>query len=327
MSASISQVLLKHLEGTVDAQELTSVVSDISRAVTQIKHIISDGKLGDHHGLVGGTNVQGEDQKKLDVISDEIFLEHIQKSGHVAGIVTEEQEDEIAFKKDGKFLLAFDPLDGSSNIEINMSIGSIFSIYRHDGSDITKDTFLKPGKEQIASGYSVFGASTNLILTFNKGILVFALDKDDNYVLIQEGLHISKDTKEYGINDSNERFWHKPVQEYVKDCKLGTEGPRGKDFNMRWVGAMVAEAYRIMERGGVYLYPKDKKEPIKEGRLRLLYEANPIALIMKDAGGYASTGEEDILEIVPTEIHQRISLIFGSHNEVKTIEEYYKKFS
>jgi fructose-1,6-bisphosphatase I/sedoheptulose-1,7-bisphosphatase len=226
----------------------------------------------------------------------------------------------------GKYLLVFDPLDGSSNIDVNMTVGSIFSVLRgpDTGADVTEADFLQPGAKQVAAGYALYGPTTMLVLTVGDGVNGFTLDPNlGEFMLTHPHIQVPADTQEFAINASNSRFWESPVKRYVDECLAGKTGPRGKDFNMRWIASMVAEAHRILMRGGVFMYPRDTKDPAKPGRLRLLYEANPIGMIIEQAGGRASTGEKPMLEVQPTALHQRIGLVFGSKNEVERIERYH----
>jgi fructose-1,6-bisphosphatase I/sedoheptulose-1,7-bisphosphatase len=296
------------------------------------------GELGGMYGdqaADGGKsiNVQGETQKKLDVLSNDLFIRMNQWAGHLAGMASEEMDDPYQIPTHfprGKYMLVFDPLDGSSNIDVNVSVGSIFSILRapqdviDSGRDVTEKDFLQPGMQQVAAGYALYGPTTMLVLTVGNGAAGFTLDPNlGEFMLTHPKLQVPADTQEFAINASNSRFWETPVKRYVDECLAGKTGPRGKDFNMRWIASMVAEAHRILMRGGVFLYPRDTKDPSKPGRLRLLYEANPIAMIMEQAGGRASTGSVPMMTVQPTSLHQRIGLVFGSKNEVERIERYH----
>jgi len=279
--------------------------------------------------------VQGETQKKLDVLSNEVFMQRTEWSGHLAGMASEEMDlpHQIpAQYPRGHYLLVFDPLDGSSNIDVNVSVGSIFSVLRapqaviDSGRDVVEADFLQPGATQMAAGYALYGPTTMLILTVGRGVNGFTLDPNlGEFMLTHPDMKIPPDTQEFAINASNARFWEAPVKRYVDECLAGKTGPRGKDFNMRWIASMVAEAHRILMRGGVFLYPRDTKDPLKPGRLRLLYEANPVGMIMEQAGGRASTGREPMMDVLPTSLHQRIGLVFGSKNEVERIERYHRE--
>jgi fructose-1,6-bisphosphatase I/sedoheptulose-1,7-bisphosphatase len=274
-------------------------------------------------------------QKRLDVVSNEMFVRQTEWSGNLAGMASEEMERPYAIPDPyprGKYLLVFDPLDGSSNIDVNVSVGSIFSILRapkeviDSGRDVTEADFLQPGTSQVAAGYALYGPVTMLVLSVGSGVVGFTLDSNiGEFKLTHPSITVPADTHEFAINTSNSRFWEPPVKRYVDECLAGKTGPRGKDFNMRWIASMVAEAHRILMRGGVFMYPRDMKDPAKPGRLRLLYEANPIGFIMEQAGGRASTGRQNVLGVTPGDLHQRIGLVFGSRNEVERIERYHRE--
>ena len=316
--------------------ELNALVLDVSIACKAIAHAVSFGELGDAAGNVGGAlNVQGEVQKKLDVLSNEVFIGTTEWAGNLAGMASEEMELPYQIPAQyprGNYLLVFDPLDGSSNIDVNVSVGSIFSILRAPqdvidaGRDVTEADFLQPGATQVAAGYALYGPVTMFVLTVGNGVVGFTLDPNlGEYKLTHPNITVPADTQEFAINTSNSRFWEPPVKRYVDECLAGKTGARGKDFNMRWIASMVAEAHRILMRGGVFLYPRDAKDPAKPGRLRLLYEANPIGFIMEQAGGRASTGRQPVLGVTPSSLHQRIGLVFGSRNEVERIERYHRE--
>ncbi|MFA6229168.1 MAG: class 1 fructose-bisphosphatase [Rhodanobacter sp.] len=316
--------------------ELNALILDVSIACKGIARAVAFGELGETMGVVadgGAVNVQGEVQKKLDVVSNEMFVRTAEWSGHLAGMVSEEMEQPYQIPESyprGKYLLVFDPLDGSSNIDVNVSVGSIFSILRapqdviDSGRDVVEADFLQPGSTQVAAGYALYGPTTMLVLTVGNGVAGFTLDPNlGEFKLTHPDIRVPEDTHEFAINSSNSRFWEQPVTRYVDECLAGKTGTRGKDFNMRWIASMVAEAHRILMRGGVFLYPRDNKDPAKTGRLRLLYEANPIGLVMEQAGGRASTGRQPVLGVTPGSLHQRIGLVFGSSNEVERIERYH----
>jgi fructose-1,6-bisphosphatase I len=226
----------------------------------------------------------------------------------------------------GKYLLLFDPLDGSSNIDVNVSIGTIFSVLRAPSSDVEPDesSFLQPGSRQVCAGYTVYGPQTLLVLSVGYGVQIFTLARDTgSFVLTQENVRIPADTKEFAINMSNMRHWEPPVRRYVDEMLAGTTGPRGKDFNMRWVASMVADVHRIMSRGGIFMYPRDAREPDKPGRLRLMYEGNPMSFLVEEAGGAATNGHQRILDIQPTTLHQRVAVFMGSKNEVERVTGYH----
>ena len=314
--------------------ELNALILDVSIACKAIAQQVALGSLVDLP-TAGETNVQGEVQKPLDVLSNEMFMRQTEWSGHLAGMASEEMATPYPIPSPyprGKYLLVFDPLDGSSNIDVNVSVGSIFSILRtpteviESGRDVTEADFLQPGNTQVAAGYAIYGPATMLVLTVGYGVAGFTLDPAlGEFKLTHPDMKVPEDTREFAINSSNSRFWEPPVKRYVDECLAGSNGPRGRDFNMRWIASMVAEAHRILMRGGVFLYPRDNKDPIRNGRLRLLYEANPVGMIMEQAGGRCSSGRQAILGVSPTELHQRIGLIFGSKNEVERIENYHRE--
>ena len=277
------------------------------------------------------TNVHGERQKKLDLIANDVFLSTNSWGGYVAGMVSEELDEPFRLPDDrdrGKYLLLFDPLDGSSNIDVNVAVGSIFSVLRapNPGADPALEDFLQPGVQQVAAGYAIYGPSTMLVLTIGNGVHAFTLEPQlGEFMLSHSGLQIPEQTHEFAINASNSRFWEVPVRRYVDECLAGRSGPREQDFNMRWIASLVAETHRILMRGGVFLYPRDNKKPAVEGRLRLLYECNPIALLVEQAGGRATTGAARMLDVVPQSIHQKIGFVFGSRSEVERIERYHQE--
>lgn len=317
--------------------DLNALILDVSLACKAIARTVALGALAHADGkgvpAAGAINVQGEVQQPLDVASNEVFLRMNEWTGHLAGLASEELElpHQIpAAHPRGKYLLVFDPLDGSSNIDVNVSVGSIFSILRAppdviaSGRDVREADFLQPGASQVAAGYALYGPVTMFVLTVGDGVAGFTLDPNlGEFVLTHPDIQVPAETREFAINSSNSRFWEPPVKRYVDECLAGRAGVRGKDFNMRWIASMVAEAHRILMRGGVFLYPRDNKDPAKAGRLRLLYEANPIGMLMEQAGGRASTGRQPILGVVPGELHQRIGVVFGSKDEVERIERYH----
>jgi fructose-1,6-bisphosphatase I/sedoheptulose-1,7-bisphosphatase len=310
--------------------DLNSLILDVALACKAIATRVAHGALGGVLGSADTTNVQGESQQKLDIVANELFLRANEWAGLVAGMASEELEGPYQLPDQyprGKYLLLFDPLDGSSNIDVNVSVGSIFSILRapNPGVDATAEDFLQPGTEQVCAGYAIYGPSTMLVLTVGTGVHGFTLEPQlGEFILTHPTIRIAGCAQEFAINASNSRFWEPAVRRYVGECLAGQTGPRGKDFNMRWVASLVAETHRILTRGGVFLYPRDTKDPAKAGRLRLLYEASPMALIVEQAGGLASTGRERILNVVPDSLHQRIPLIFGAQEEVALIVRYYR---
>jgi fructose-1,6-bisphosphatase len=293
--------------------------------------MIAQGAITDITGKLSSQNVQGETQMNLDVMSNDLFIGHLQDTELVHGLVSEELENSVLLAKEpGKapFLVFFDPLDGSSNVPVNVSVGSIFSIFAAPADHLAEaKDYLLAGKLQLAAGYALYGPATMLVLTVGKGTHGFTLDHESHeFVLTHPAIRIPEDTTEFAINVSNERFWEPPVKRYIAECKAGTDDVRAKDFNMRWVASMVADIHRILMRGGIYLYPKDNKDHTKAGRLRLMYEANPMAMLVEQAGGLASTGRMLITDIKPADVHQRVPVIMGSHNEVLRVERYHQDY-
>jgi len=311
--------------------QLRLLIEVVARACKRISHAVNKGALGDVLGSAGTGNVQGEIQKKLDIIANEVLIEANEWGGHLAGMASEEMEGIYVvpnrFPK-GEYLLLFDPLDGSSNIDVNVSIGTIFSVLKmpEDDRGVDEGDFLQCGHKQVAAGYCVYGPQTTLVLTVGDGVAMFTLDREQgSFVLTQEDVRIPEDTQEFAINMSNMRHWDAPVRRYIDECLAGKEGPRGKDFNMRWVASMVADVHRILSRGGIFMYPWDKREPEKPGKLRLMYEANPMGWLVEQAGGAATNGKQRILDIQPKKLHERVSVILGSKNEVERVTAYHQQ--
>jgi fructose-1,6-bisphosphatase I len=309
--------------------DLLALMGQVVTACKVISNEINKGALFGEMGSLESQNIQGETQKKLDVITNEIFMQTTERGGQLAGMASEEMDDVYdipAQYPHGKYLLVFDPLDGSSNVDVNISVGTIFSVLHYNGSaanPVAAD-FLQPGTKQVAAGYALYGSSTMLVITTGHGVNGFTLNSDiGEFVLTHPGMMIPADTKEFAINASNQRFWEAPVQRYVSECVAGKTGPRGRDFNMRWVASMVAEVHRILIRGGIFMYPKDTKDPTKAGKLRLMYEANPMSFIVEQAGGLSSTGRQRILDVQPEGLHQRVPVILGSKNEVEVVLSYH----
>ncbi len=326
---SLSRYLVEQQrqEGHIPA-ELRLLLEVVARASKSISQSVSKGALGDVMGGTDSENVQGEMQKKLDIIANEVLIEANEWGGHLAAMASEEMEGIYVVPNrypQGEFLLLFDPLDGSSNIDVNVSIGMIFSVLKKpEGVGVSEQDFLQPGAKQVAAGYCVFGPQTTLVLTVGDGVAMFTLDREQgSFVLTEENIRIPEDTKEFAINMSNMRHWDTPVKRYVDECLAGVEGPRGKDFNMRWIASMVADVHRILMRGGIFMYPWDKREPGKPGKLRLLYEANPMSWLIEQAGGAATNGHQRILDIQPTKLHERVSVLLGSKNEVARVTQYH----
>ncbi len=326
---SLTQFIIEQQRELPEASGTFSLLlNNIVTACKQISHLVNQGDLVGILGSAESENVQGEVQKKLDIITHDIMVNALNWTGQLAGMASEEVDNIIAIPEvypKGKYLVLFDPLDGSSNIDLNLTVGTIFSILRYaEGGEPTVEDFLRPGTEQVCAGFVLYGPSTMMVLTTGHGVNGFTLDQDiGEFILTHPTIRIPEEASEFAINMSNQRFWEKPVQRYVEECLQGVEGPRGKDFNMRWLASLVAEVYRILTRGGIFMYPYDFKDPSKAGRLRLLYEANPMAFIIEQAGGACSTGRERILDIKPTEIHQRVPLVLGSKKEVERIVKYH----
>ena len=326
---TLTQFLIEQQRKGLMGADLRLLMEVVARAVKAIAVNVSKGALAGVLGEAGSDNVQGEAQKKLDVIANDILIQANEWGGHLAAMASEEVEEIRPIPTDypkGGFLLLFDPLDGSSNIDVNISVGTIFSVLRcPEGSAVaTEADFMQPGTAQVAAGYSVYGPSTQLVLTVGDGVHGFTLDREmGSFIYTHPYMTIPEDTKEYAINASNQRFWEPPVQRYVAELQAGKEGPRERDFNMRWVTSMVADVHRILTRGGIFMYPLDSKMKDKGGKLRLMYEANPMAMIVEAAGGAATTGRERILDIQPNQLHQRVPVVLGSKNEVERVTRYH----
>ncbi len=327
---SLTQYLVEQqrLHGHIPSQ-LRLLIEVVARACKRIAISVNKGALGDVLGTAGSENVQGEVQKKLDIIANEVLIEANEWGGHLAAMASEEMESIHLVPNrfpQGEYLLMFDPLDGSSNIDVNVSIGTIFSVLKKpEGSKgVSEDDFLQPGSAQAAAGYCVYGPQTTLVLTVGDGVAMFTLDREQgSWVLTADDVKIPEETKEFAINMSNMRHWDEPVKRYIDECLAGEEGPRGKNFNMRWIASMVADVHRILTRGGVFLYPWDKREPKKAGKLRLMYEANPMAFLVEQAGGAATNARQRILDLQPAQLHERVSVVLGSKKEVERITAYH----
>ena len=329
---SLSQFITEQQRSSTDTvEDLSPLLNDIVTACKQISNLVNQGDLSGTWGSANTENVQGEVQKKLDLISNDFMIDALKWTGHLAGMVSEEDDDPITIPSQyprGKYLILFDPLDGSSNIDVNLTVGTIFSILLCDeGKNPTLEDFLQKGSQQVCAGFVLYGPATMLVLTTGQGVNAFTLDQEiGEFYLTHPKMTIPDETQEFAINMSNQRFWEPPIQKYISECIQGTEGPREKDFNMRWIASLVAEVYRILTRGGVFMYPYDLRNPTKKGRLRLMYEANPIGFIVEQAGGQCSTGRKRMLDIKPEEIHQRVPVILGAKNEVKRIVSYHQIF-
>jgi fructose-1,6-bisphosphatase I len=321
----------RNIEGATG--EFTGLLNDIAISCKKISDLVDKGDLVGVLGVAGSENVQGEEQKKMDIISNEIMLEALSVNGHSAALASEEMEEVYnlpAGARRGKYLVTFDPLDGSSNIDINVSVGTIFSVLKAPGEkeEYTAEDFMQPGTTQVAAGYCLYGPSTMMVMTTGNGVDMFTLDKNfGEFLLTKEKVQIPEDTKEFAINMSNSRFWEAPISRYIEECLAGTTGARDKDFNMRWVASMVAEVHRILTRGGIFMYPIDEKlkKAGNEGKLRLMYEANPMGFIVEQAGGLCTTGRERIMEIQPNNLHQRVPVVLGSKNEVQRVLDYHNE--
>lgn len=317
-------------KGHINA-DLRLLIEVVARACKRISIAVGKGALGGVLGSAGTENVQGETQKKLDVLSNEILLDANAWGGHLAALASEEMDDPHPIPDrypKGEYLLVFDPLDGSSNIDVNISVGTIFSVLRCPEGVKNPDekAFLQPGTKQVAAGYAVYGSSTVLVLTLGDGVHVFTLDREQgSFILTGSNVKIPEDTSEFAINMSNMRHWEAPMKRYIDEMLAGKTGPRGRDFNMRWVASMVADVHRILTRGGIFIYPRDLKDPSKPGKLRLMYEANPMAMIVEQAGGAATTGRVRILDIQPEKLHQRVPVFLGSKNEVERVTAYHRE--
>lgn len=328
---SFSRYLIEaHRDKTPLPTDLRFLLEVVARACKSISNAVNQGALSDVLGSAGSGNVQGETQQKLDILANDILLEANEWGGHLAAMASEEMETihEIPNRyPQGEYLLLFDPLDGSSNIDVNVSIGTIFSVLKKPSSSATvsEQDFLQAGTEQVAAGYALYGPQTILVLTTGNGVNMFTLDRTQgSFILTKSNVQIPQDTKEFAINMSNMRHWDAPISRYVEECLAGSSGPRQKDFNMRWIASMVADVHRILTRGGIFMYPWDKRDPNKPGKLRLMYEANPMSFLVEQAGGMSINGKERIMEVKPQQLHERISVILGSKNEVAVVNKYYK---
>ena len=313
---TLTQFLQQHAAEYAVPSGLNDSIQSIILACKQISKNVRLGALSGVLGEAGTGNIQGEAQKKLDVIANQILIDTLKQNPHIAGLASEEEDEFVAANENGEYLVLFDPLDGSSNIDVNISIGTIFSILQKPVGSLKTDSFLQKGKEQVAAGYVLYGPQTILVLTLKHGVASFTLNEDNEFIQIQNNLTIPKQTAEFAINMSNERHWEAPIRQYIAELLAGCEGVRGKNYNMRWVASMVAEVHRILTRGGVFLYPKDNRDPSKAGKLRLMYEANPMSLLVAQAGGDANNARESILDIQPNDLHQRVAVVLGSADEV-----------
>jgi fructose-1,6-bisphosphatase I len=331
---TLSRYLIEQTRSNNTPADLRFLIEVVARACKEISHAVSKGALGGVLGATETENIQGEVQKKLDVLSNEILLEANEWGGHLAGMASEEMDN--AYQIPGKYpkgayLLVFDPLDGSSNIDVNVSVGTIFSVLRCPDASFSQndalgeEAFLQPGTKQVAAGYAIYGPQTMLMLTLGNGVMGFTLDRElGSFVLTHEHIRVPESTAEFAINMSNQRHWEAPVQRYVGELLAGAEGPLNKNYNMRWIASMVADVHRILTRGGMFMYPKDSRGPGKAGKLRLMYEANPMSFIIEQAGGAATTGTQRILDVQPESLHQRVPVFLGSKEEVERVTGYHQ---
>src|SRR6266542_3831082 len=326
---TLSKFIIEEQRKLEGGAELIALVNDIQTACKYIGSAVARGALHETPAPAGAVNVQGEEQKPLDVIANDIMLSCCEWGGYLAGMASEELPHPYAIPPQyprGRYLLVFDPLDGSSNLDVNVTVGTIFSVLRApEGiTDPKPEDFLQPGTKQVCAGYALYGPTAMIVITLGTGVHGFTLDPEIGaYILTHPNLAIAEETQEFAVNASNQRFWEPPVKRYVEECIAGKSGARGKDFNMRWIASLVAEVHRILMRGGLFMYPKDTKDAAKPGRLRLLYEANPMAMLIEQAGGAASTGRERILDVVPASLHQRVPVILGSKSEVERLARYH----
>ncbi len=307
--------------------ELELVIKDVTVACKEIAYLLAQGEMAGILGATEDENVQGETQKKLDVISNDLLKDILVANPYVRGVGSEEEDYTIAANADGKYLVTFDPLDGSSNIDVNLSVGTIFSVLeaQDDTSGDNQEVFLQNGRKQVAAGYVLYGPSALLVMTTGNGVSFYTLDRNmGEFIQTKSNIQIPEDTAEFAINMSNQRFWEPEMKQYIDDCLQGEEGPLGKRYNMRWVASMVAEVHRILVRGGIFMYPYDNRDPSKAGKLRLMYEGNPMSMIVEQAGGASSTGRIDIMDVAPEGIHDRVPVVLGSKNEVAKVVAYHK---
>lgn len=317
--------LFQYLRNESTDAQLMQLLETVTNASKEIAFRVRQGALAGVLGSTQDENIQGETQKHLDVISNQLLKDLLLTCPHVHAIASEEEDTVVVGNPAGEFIIAFDPLDGSSNIDINGQIGTIFSIYHAQKNIAANDEaqFHQQGSQQICAGYVLYGPSTLLVITTGKGTHAFTLDATQGtFLLTAHNIQIQADTKEFAINMSNQRFWNESMRNYINDLVLGESGPRGKNFNMRWNAAMVGDVHRVISRGGIFLYPSDNRNPKQPAKLRLLYEANPMALLIENAGGKAWNESQRILDIQPTELHERVAVILGSVNEVNICLRY-----
>ena len=316
---TLAEFLPQHLQQHALPDQLGGVLQSVVDACVQINRQVRLGALAGVLGEAGSGNVQGEDQKKLDVIANDVLIAALKANTDVAGLASEEEDTFVPCHEEGRYLVLFDPLDGSSNIDVNISVGTIFSILTKPQGALATESFLQKGRDQAASGYVLYGPQTQLVFTFKHGVFVFTLDENGQFVQTGSNPQVPEQTKEFAINMSNQRHWYAPMQQYIAELLAGDTGPRAKNYNMRWVASMVAEIHRTLMRGGVFMYPQDARDPAKPGKLRLMYEANPLSLILEQAGGAATNAAADMLDIQPEGLHQRVAVVMGSREEVEYV--------
>ena len=329
--ATLNEFLASHSTAAqTDYEQLSALVRDIATACTQLSHLVRQGELAGVLGAAGQENVQGEEQKKLDVIANDVFIECTESTGRVAGLASEEMDNHYPIPTQhqrGSYLLTFDPLDGSSNIDVNGATGTIFSITEHASDSAPSDEdFLQAGNKQVCAGYCLYSSASMLVITFGDGVAGFTLDDNKNeFVLSHPNMQVPASTNEFAINAAYSEYWQAPVKRYIAECVAGKDGPIGKAFNMRWAGSMVGDIHRILCRGGIFMYPLDERmiKEGKQGKLRLLYEANPMGMLIEQAGGLAHTGTQTIMDIEPDNLHQRVPVLMGSKEEVQRVVDYH----
>lgn len=329
---TLSQYIMEEQRRYPDATgNFTLLLNDVAVSCKMIAAAVQKGQLANVLGATENENCQGETQQILDVIANDLFIKNNAKRGHVAAMASEEMDDVYPIpdgQPRGNYLLIFDPLDGSSNIEINGPIGTIFSILKTDKKHPTEADFLQEGVKQVCAGYCLYGSATMMVLTIGHGTHGFTLDPSiGEFILTHPDMRVPETTAEYAINQANRNLWEPPVREYVDDCDLGIDGPRKKKYTMRWVGAMVMDIHRLIHRGGVFAYPMDSSLTQKGGRLRLMYEANPMAFLVEQAGGIATTGYERILNLAPQKLHQRVPVIMGSKEDMTILLNNHKAYA
>jgi fructose-1,6-bisphosphatase I len=321
------ETLKNYLQSETDAGEsgVTETILCLAQAMIQISQLVARGPLAGAMGAARGDNADGDVQKELDIVANDAVVEALQDAP-ISCLVSEEFEEPLLMRPNTPLYVAIDPLDGSSNIETNAAVGTIFAIFPaiNDKNATVEAGALQPGVNQLAAGYCIYGPQTSLVLTIGNGTHIFTLDPDEvEFRLTSANVRISETTREFAINVSNFRHWDRHVRAYVDDCLAGEEGHRKSNYNMRWIASLVAECQRILARGGIFLYPGDARKGYAHGRLRLLYECSPIAFLIEQAGGGATTGKHRVMEVVPENIHQRVPMIFGSSREIRRVERYY----